>query len=140
MTLDYPGAQRTQLTGINNAGQIVGVSVVSGMFVSFLYDGGTFSVVDYPGSTATFACGINNVGGIAGDHNPGNGANGFVDDNGSFTSFRYPNSAYTEACGINDSGMVVGFYPAPEPSCLLLFLSGGLAVIGRLRSSSGRVP
>lgn len=63
VSLDFPGAQLTQASGINASGQIVGVYIdASGQAHGFLDSAGSFSTLDFPGALATTAFGINGSG------------------------------------------------------------------------------
>ena len=103
-----PGALSTIANGINNRGQIVGVSEDStGSFPAFLDTGGVFTTIDVPGAIFTTPEGINDLGQIVGV---------FEDSTGFFGAFL--------ATPIN---------PAPEPSGLALVTMGviGLGLISR---------
>src|SRR5215472_5727743 len=66
-TIDVPGATFTQASGINNAGQIVGVfSDAPAVNQGFLKDGATFTTIGVPGVSNTQAHGINDLGQIVG--------------------------------------------------------------------------
>ena len=64
--LDGPNANLTEVNGINDAGQIVGVFSSSTGNHGFVYNGGSFTFVDFPGSPETVPQGINNQGQIVG--------------------------------------------------------------------------
>src|SRR5262249_49936378 len=81
-TIAVPGATSTWATGINDAGQIVGVfSNVSGEH-GFLYTGGVFTTIDFPTSPGTSSVaipfGINNAGQIVGNFAVGRVVHGFL--------------------------------------------------------------
>ena len=102
-----PGA--VFLTGINNAGQIVGWYDDHGLFYS---DGSSFTTIDAPGPPGTFTLGINNTGQIVGC---GGSLGGFVYSysDGTFTTFNVPleqGYACYQGSGINDLGQIVGAY------------------------------
>jgi VCBS repeat-containing protein len=62
----------TNLTGINDAGMLVGIyNDSSGNTDGFVYDShtGSYTTIAYPGATRTFVTGINNNGQIVGDAN-----------------------------------------------------------------------
>src|SRR6476661_2385584 len=63
-TIDAPGSSLTQATGINDAGQIVGIFDDRTGTHGFLKAGSTFTTMDVPGFTT--ASGINNAGQIVG--------------------------------------------------------------------------
>jgi len=72
-TIDVPSATMTNAFGINNSGQIVGVSSSRG----FLYTG-SFTTIDVPGANSTNAYGINSSGQIAGFYDSSTGTHGFL--------------------------------------------------------------
>jgi len=63
-----PDAQRIELTGINNIGQIVGIQFNNNGKTrkSFVYDNTGFSIINYPGSNWTIVTGINDRGVVTG--------------------------------------------------------------------------
>lgn len=111
-SIDYPGAQYTQVFGINNNGQIVGTASVDGIeSIGFIYDIGTatFTVLpNFPGAN-TGAVGISDRGVVVGGADDGVTAIGTILDNGAFSTFSYPVSIFTQARGINSPGLVTGF-------------------------------
>jgi len=85
-TIDFPGADYTRATGINDAGQIVGAFYDPhdpGIPHGFLDAGGTFSTIDVPGADYTSAHGINDAGEIVGEFIGG----GLVPEPGSLVLF-----------------------------------------------------
>jgi probable HAF family extracellular repeat protein len=123
--IDYPGACTTQISGINNNGDIVGFAQLPGSPTAnhgFLYSGGVFSSFDYPGAIATGVNGygaygdINDNGDIVGQATLGNGDSiGYLFSGGTFFPIQFPGAAYTVAAGINDLGEIVGSY-SNDPS------------------------
>jgi uncharacterized membrane protein len=118
ISLDYPGASYTQARGINNAGDIVGLTGFPSSQPGFKLSGGTYTALD------RWAFGINNSGQIVGI--------GFVLSGGSYTEVAYPGAweSYpgqktTWAEGINDAGIIVGDYPESSSVELGFVLSGG---------------
>ena len=117
-TFDVPfaGANSTQASRINDAGQIVGsYSDASGFHHGFLKDGATFTAIDVPGASYTLANGINNAGQIMGFYSnlpaPGEGSHeSFLKDGATFTTINVPGAPNTDAFGINDAGQIVGGY------------------------------
>lgn len=69
-SVDYLGATSTYLTGINNAGTIIGWAGGKGGFV---LNGATYASVRCPGGNLTVPTGINNAGMIVGTCNDSNG-------------------------------------------------------------------
>ena len=132
-----PGALGTYAYGINNRGDVVGLSSNPGTSSGFLLHDGILTSFRVPGAPFTVANGINNAGTIVGFSNDGNQASGFVLSGGVFTTIRVPDALDTVVCGINDAGTLVGISdgadgithafvatPVPEPSSALL---GGVA-------------
>jgi len=78
-TVDFPGAQNTIPTGINNTGAIVGLYVALPQILhGFILDQQGFSTIDFPGSTSTQVLGINNQGQIVGLYFDSSGGHGFL--------------------------------------------------------------
>ena len=103
-----PGTPVTLASGINGAGQIVGVfEGVSTSNQGFLYSSGNFSQINAPVASLT-ALGINDAGQIVGYFNDSKGQHGFLDTGGSFTQIDVPGATSTRAYGINDAGQIVG--------------------------------
>ncbi len=127
----------TQLSGIDDAGQIVGFYGVRGtnMGHSFLRRvDGSMEVFEAPGdSGSTFAFGLNNRGEIAGSVDAGNGtqALGFIRhaNGSSYETFSVGGSSLTSAFGINDLGQVTGNF----------YTEGGTASTGYIRNADGSV-
>jgi probable HAF family extracellular repeat protein len=103
-TVLFPdGNDYTQALGINNLGQIVGVSASGG----FLLEDGhysTLTISDTPRDVSPR--GINDAGQIVGSL----GGFGFLYDGRSTTLLEVPGSSHTEAESINDAGDVVGSF------------------------------
>ena len=113
-SVDVPGADATQVFGINNRGQIVGTSTNYSINKStgFIYSGGRFTSINVPGAYETTPLGINDSGEVVGQYQEVElGPNyGFIESNGHFASISVPGSIYTVPTGINDRGQVVGYY------------------------------
>jgi probable HAF family extracellular repeat protein len=117
-TIAVPGSASTFANGINDRGQIVGVSdTTTGSF--FLYSDGVYSLINGPpGSLGTTAYGINNRGQIVGlaaiPPVPffSSREEGFVYSGGNYTILQDPFAGPlgTRATGINDAGRIVGIY------------------------------
>jgi hypothetical protein len=66
-TLDFPGADQTSLSAIDNAGEIVGNYVLHGDTHGFSFANGKFTTIDDPNAViATIIFGVNNLDQIAG--------------------------------------------------------------------------
>jgi hypothetical protein len=110
-------AGQTYVTGINNAGQIVGyyLSLGSGnveVANGFVDTNGVFTTITDPnGIGNTYVTGINDLGQIAGYYaipNDDHVSEGFVDTNGSFTDIGVVGLGGVG--GINDAGQIAGSY------------------------------
>jgi probable HAF family extracellular repeat protein len=110
-TLDFPGAQATTASAINNAGSIVGYYLINNTGPhAFLYKNGTFTTIDFPGSGYTVATAINTLGAVAGLFANSTGLHGFIYFGGSFTQIDRPNATGTGVTGINDRNQLVGLW------------------------------
>jgi len=122
--IQYPGAIRTTLEGLNNHGDIVGTYLDSAnVSHGFVLANGKMTELDYPGK-ATYLRGINDSGRIAGYFGDPYGNGGIVNTSGftwnrlrGFTLLQYtgnstdanPNGPFEIlAQGLNDGGSVVG--------------------------------
>ena len=104
-TIDFPGADRTEAYGINNAGQIVGYFFDATGQHGFLKDGDNYVVIDV-GLEGTSALGINDVPQIVGFASD----QGFLKDGDLVESIDVPLSNFTVAWDINNVGGVVGTF------------------------------
>jgi probable HAF family extracellular repeat protein len=112
--LDYPGARGTNILGINNLGQMVGMFTTLTATSGFLYDRGKFSPpLTYPGAgNLTVPNGINDRGEIVGVFQYAvAGEHSFHYKAGTWEVLTYPSAAETAAQDINNSGQVVGDFP-----------------------------
>ena len=112
--LDYPGAAETDILGINNLGQMVGMFTTLTATAGFLYDRGTFSPpMTYPApGSLTVPNGVNDRGEIVGVfQDAGPGEHSFLYKAGNYEPLTYPGATETAAQGINNSGQVVGSFP-----------------------------
>ncbi len=109
-TIDYPGAQLTEVSGINNAGVMVGIYVIHDTGPhAYIYQNGVFSNIDYPNSSFALARSINEQGVVAGLFSDLSGAShGFLWLNGKFTQIDVPGAAATGIYGINDEDLIIG--------------------------------
>jgi len=112
-TIDVPGAvNETSVTGINDAGQLVGQYRQTGTtnYLGFVKSGNTFTLFDAAQvQPNTAANGINNAGLVVGSvGGGGTTARGFTFANGSFEFFDAPGATSTQAFGVNNLGQIVG--------------------------------
>jgi probable HAF family extracellular repeat protein len=115
--LDYPGASATEILGINNQGQMVGMFSMLTVTSGFLYDRGTFSSpLTFPvGGNFTVPNAINDRGEIVGVYQDAiPGEHSFLFKAGKYETLVYPGAKETGAQGINNSGQVVGDFPDPK--------------------------
>lgn len=112
---DYPGADRTGLSGINDRGHIVGGALIFPdpfAFTLDLHTGAIDVLTPPPGDVNMIVNGINNRGAMVGALlNPdGLTGPGFIrHPDATFTFFVHPDcDGLTEARAINESGFVVG--------------------------------
>jgi uncharacterized membrane protein len=115
LSVDYPGAHRTLLKGINYWGTIVGVfEDSSGAIDGFKLKNGVLTSVHYPGSTFTAPSSISDKGVIVGTYVDTQGlGHGFVLQNGVYTTLDNPKAdpgPGTRVDDINSSGAIVGSY------------------------------
>ena len=111
-SVDVPGALVTSLTGINNAGQIVGGTQVPAR--AFVGSGGIFTPLSFSEGTSTSAFDINNNGAVVGSYFDGtNPTQGFRYDGTTYTTINNVGGGFLQASGINDTGHVVGTLAAP---------------------------
>lgn len=159
--IDDPNAVgSTTAAAINNAGEIAGFYTgADGNSHGFIDTGGEFTTLDAAGAVSTSLLGLNDLGEAVGfDTDAAGGMHGIVCIISTLlcTQVDDPNGIGTTTFnGVNDKGQIVGFYvngedntigllatPTPEPSSVMLFLSGivGLGVIRfRLRRPSSKI-
>ena len=129
-TIDFPGSDLTEATGINSSGQIVGFYGIGfGPTQGFLLSGGVFTTISFPKSNVSTWCeGINDNGDIVGFYIDPTGdgqPHGYVMQGGVFTQLDYPGAMSTQAYGINNAGQIVGEYQPVGPGTNgFLFNSG----------------
>jgi uncharacterized membrane protein len=115
LSVDYPGAHRTFLKGINYWGTIVGVYENSaGAADGFKLKNGVLTSVHFPGSILTLPSSISDKGVIVGTYADSQQlGHGFVLQNGVYTTLDNPKgdpSSGTRLDDINSSGAIVGSY------------------------------
>jgi len=109
---DLPGGENSSVAlGINNSGQVVGISSVADGSHAFLYSNGTLADLGLmgDGQPSTIAYDINDLGHIAG-HSFGNGGNNraFLYRDGAMIDLGTLGGAGANAGGVNNSDHVVG--------------------------------
>lgn len=110
--LTVPGAASSQATGINTAGEIVGIFVdLSGVTHGFLRSGATLTTLDLAGGTIE-PFDINDGGEIVGAFlDAANVSHGFSSPDGvTFTTFDVPGAKSTIAAGVNTAGVISGVW------------------------------
>src|SRR5260370_26075343 len=112
---NFPGANGTRGTGLNDHGDIVGDYRDSrGVPHGYLLSHGTFTSFDPQGSVLTRGIAINNLGVIGGHFlDNGNVRHSYLLNRGSFTIFDFPGATSTFLQGINDLRQIVGPYGDP---------------------------
>jgi hypothetical protein len=126
--LAVPGSTNNQATGINTAGEIVGIYVdFANVTHGFLDNGGTFTTLDLAGGTVE-PIGINDSGEIVGGFiDAANVTHGFSSPDGhTFTTFDVPGSTSTTAAGINTAGVITGVWSDATNVNHGFIYSGGL--------------
>jgi uncharacterized membrane protein len=109
-SLNVPASGSTELTGINDDGEIVGFATFDrGLVVeSAVYFDGEFTKIGLPASVV-YANGINGSGAVVGHFISSDGeAVGFVFENGAITRLKYPPGYPASPSGVNNFGLVVG--------------------------------
>jgi hypothetical protein len=112
--ISAPGAFRTEVYGVNNDRDVVGLAGISnsdGTFSSqgFLEHNGRFSVLNVPGSSLT-PQDISNTGEIVGYYARNGVTHGFAETDHYFTTVDVPGAISTSVLGENDLGQLVGSY------------------------------
>ncbi len=106
--IDAPGPTLgTQVTGINNSGQIIGYFADSARVEhAYVETGGTFTLIEPPGTNNTIRpSGISNDGRIVGSFDDNN--HGFLYDAGIFTTLDVPGTRDGFPQGINTAGGIL---------------------------------
>ena len=107
------GSYGLGLTGINDAGQIVGsYEGQYGYRHGFFYNLPDHSIhlIDIPGAYYIQTWGMNNAGVVAGVLENGSGPHGFLYQGGTAEIFNVPGATWSQPIGINSQGIVVGDY------------------------------
>lgn len=140
--LDYPDASSTNVLGINNLGQMVGMFGTLTATSGFLYDRGTFSPpLAFPGSSnLTIANGINDRGEIVGVYqSAAPGEHSFLLKANKYSTLIFPGSRETAAEDINNSGEVVGGFPDAHGTHGFVYLENVGVFTTALSASGGTV-
>jgi uncharacterized membrane protein len=122
-TVDYPGEPGSELTGINDLGEVSGAFCsdaacdTSATFHSFVKSrSGTFTTFDPPGATGSLASTVSLVGAVVGSYDTTSEptcttvCQGYVLFQGKYTTLNYPGSSFTFAGGGNVWNSVAGIY------------------------------
>ena len=111
--IDYPGASGTNIIGINNLGQMVGMFTTLTATLGLFYDRGTFGQLAFPGAgNLTIANAINDRAEIVGVfQDSSNVGHGFLYKANQYQQLQVPGTKQTIVEAINASGQIVGAYP-----------------------------
>jgi probable HAF family extracellular repeat protein len=140
-----PGATFSEAQDINDAGQVVGFSVVGGLTYATEWSDGNVINLD-PNSSFSIASAINDAGQVVGQSIVDGLETATEWSGGSVISLGgLPGFTESSATGINDAGQAVGFssggipVPVPEPSTWAMMLAGfaGLGLVGYRRAAYG---
>jgi probable HAF family extracellular repeat protein len=135
--VNYPGALRTTVFGINNSSDVVGFILTNfgtGAGHGFVYSQGVFNLIDFPGATQTTCYAINDLGYIVGSYATANGLqHAFLLIKGTFYNIEPPASTLSFASGINNAGAIVGSHIPSSSSVYrgFLLLNGSYTFITR---------
>ncbi|MFI5897052.1 hypothetical protein ACIA5D_43865 [Actinoplanes sp. NPDC051513] len=111
-TIHIAGAVRTQATGVNNRGQVVGDYLnPDGSVHGYRFDRGRVTTIDGPaGAGQVSVLDINDRGQMVGVYADAAGApHGFLLTGGIYTTIDMPGVTYTFPFAINDRGQIAGF-------------------------------
>jgi hypothetical protein len=112
-TIDFPGATRTAVRGINAQGDVVGLYRTTGTDVcgatdnschGFVMSGGEFTSIDFADATETIAEGINPRGDIVGPYGLDGVVHGYLLRDDTFISIDFPDATESGPRGINPRG------------------------------------
>ena len=111
------GTRFTVVSGVNDAGEIVGTQNNIGTFddAGFRISANSLPLLvgiflTQTGSTSVDANGVNNAGKIVGLYTDTFGQHGYLKKNETYITINYPGAVFTVATGVNDSDTVVGYY------------------------------
>lgn len=130
LRIDYPGATRTLVLGLNDLGRYVGLFVNAGPH-AMIFDGTSLAPLDPGGVVGTSprsrAYAINNLGHVVGSYSDASGGlHGFVMRGHTVTTIDSPDGLPTEVYGINDLGEMIGVTYADDGSTHGFSLRGGV--------------
>ncbi len=97
------------ITGINNAGSVIGYSVTSASTNGFVWNGAILKTFQAPHASVTKAMGVNRAGWIVGYASDHSASSGFL-LNTKYTIISVPASTATFPTSINDAGQISGTY------------------------------
>jgi hypothetical protein len=107
-TFQYPGANGTYATGVNDYNTVVGYASLNGKQIGFIrWANGGFTKVDI-GSVRTELFGRNNKGVSVGSYADTNGGHAFILTSNGYQNVDYPGAFSTELFGINNYNSSVG--------------------------------
>lgn len=112
----HPGATDTQVFGINDHGDVVGIGIGDPAALPFVYasrDGAFTDIAPAAGFASTSVLGIDDAGNMVGsvDSLDGLTTSGFIRNrNGTYTFFDHPDAfSFTNPRAVNNKGLVSGF-------------------------------
>lgn len=114
IVLDVNNGGIFQVSGINNAGTIIGRYEPPSHYGSHgfkRFKNGTTHTLDFPGasSSSTIPGGINDLGTVVGSYSaPDNSVHGFIFNNGQWATLDYPHASDTILVGITNAGQIIG--------------------------------
>jgi hypothetical protein len=117
-TIDYPGADQTQVFGMNERGLVAGGAIYNdGTSIAFVFDPRTevFTPLPTLPGYETSGIGINEPGVVVGAAriNDPFVEEGLIYRGGTTSLFSYPGAESTIARGVNNSGLVTGYARGP---------------------------
>ena len=139
------GGTNSEASGINNSGQIVGGSHITGniAYRAFLYDSGTMIDLGTLGGSRSYAYGVNNNGQVVGHSITAEGTyHAFLYDNGTMTDLGTLGGTASHAYGVNANEQIVGrSYTLTEDNHAFLYdsMEGMLDLNDLIDSNSGWV-
>ncbi|HEX3744284.1 MAG TPA: hypothetical protein VHW09_10155 [Bryobacteraceae bacterium] len=145
--ITYSGPHgQTYVFGVNDSGDVVGLSDCCNLGLSFLDQSGVFTTISVPGYSDddVQSFNLNNLDTVVGNVWDGTNAHGFIWQNGVASIVDYPGASNTTLYGINSAGVLVGEADfgnnadgivfeasnAPEPGTLFLMLGAALLAVG----------